>query len=157
MLSWTVKAKIINIELDLHFDISNNILKFEKLWLNRSWVIARTWLELQFFNLSRTIMSWTVKAKNINIELDLHFAISNNILKFEKLWLNSPSPTEHPQINDLIKFVNKNIFRWNMNVLYIIEEITNPHCPGSVVIFESHHWPKNSPWKCHQFLNTFYC
>ena len=31
--SGTVKVKIVNIELDLHVVISDNILKFEKLWL----------------------------------------------------------------------------------------------------------------------------
>ena len=37
-----LKVKIINITLDIHFVISNNISKFEKLWLNSSWVNAQT-------------------------------------------------------------------------------------------------------------------
>ena len=52
---WMVKVKIVNIKFDLHFVISINILKFEKLRFNGSWVNARTRLEKPFFNLSRTI------------------------------------------------------------------------------------------------------
>ena len=80
--SWTIKVTIINI--DLHFVTSNNISKFEKLWL----VKAQTWLERSFFNLSRTVTPERWKWKSSILTLTSIFIIRNNISKIQKLWMN---------------------------------------------------------------------
>ena len=87
--SWTVKVKIVIIELDLYFVISNNILKFWEALVEQFMRKCMDTTGNSIFQSFKNHNFWTVKVKIIIIELDLYFVISNNISKFGKLWWNS--------------------------------------------------------------------
>ena len=69
-ITWTGKVKIAIIDLDLYFVISNNILKFEKLWLDGSWVNAKARQETPLFQTFKNHNSWTVKVQIVIIWID---------------------------------------------------------------------------------------